>query len=514
MNIADITFDQNDLGRPDLQCARQELAVAILQTFLAPTDHKDWYRLYREPPDKAEIEKRLAPVNKYFALLDPEGPAFMQDLTLEGGEPKPIASLLIDTPGGKTLKDNLDHFVKRGGYSAVCHRCCMIMLYALQSYAPSGGVGHRTGLRGGGPLTTLVEPPEVGATDWQKLWINVLPQSSLQDAYGREYAGTEPGDWTRILPWLQPTRTSERKGSEWYPADIHALHLLWAMPRRIRLDAETLKAGECQSCGCHSEQLITQYKTKNYGNNYDDSCLHPLSPYRTDKKGLRYAIKGKEGGLTYQDWLGISMQNQTPEAEGVSPALVVRDYATKADDYFQQAAFKASLWCFGFDMDNMKARSFYCQRFPLIHLDEVQLDDFHSVVETWLRAAFSAQNALRTYVKEAWFRYAKSVKGTLSQVSAHFWQQTDTAFFAKVAELAEQISRDGAAQSLNVAWWKLLQHHCLKQFDQWALDGPAQDKDMKRIVGAKNKLIKTLNSDKNLKTIKGDRDGQDIPKGV
>ena len=58
MNIADIIFDENDFGRPDLQCARQELAVAILQTFLAPTVHKDWYRLYREPPSKAEIEKR------------------------------------------------------------------------------------------------------------------------------------------------------------------------------------------------------------------------------------------------------------------------------------------------------------------------------------------------------------------------------------------------------------------------------------------------------------------------
>lgn len=507
MNITDIIFGEYKPERPDLYCAQQELAVALLQTSMPPRDYEHWHSLYQNPPTRAELEKNLAPVKEYFQLLNAGGPAFMQDLNLESGEMKPIGSLLIDMPGGKTIKDNLDHFVKRGGYSAVCERCCTLMLYALQTYAPSGGVGHRTGLRGGGPLTTLVEPPQADATVWQKLWINVMPQSSLKEAYGKEYSSVEPAAWPEIFPWLQPTRTSEKKGSEWYPEDIHALHLLWAMPRRIRLDTETLIAGECQCCGSFSERLLTQYKTKNYGNNYDDSCVHPLSPYRVDKKGLRFALKGKEGGLTYQDWLGLVMQTGNPEGAGVYPALVVKDYDIKANHYFPESAEKANIWCFGFDMDNMKARSFYCQRFPLVHLDEEQLDDFHSVVENWILAATSAQQALRTYVKEAWFRHTKSVKGTLYQVSTHFWQQTGMDFFAKVSSLIKNTPHGEALKSLNHTWWKVLQSSCIKQFDQWALDGPAEDKDMKRIVVAKNKLIKALNVDKNLKKIKGDTDG-------
>jgi hypothetical protein len=35
-------------------------------------------------------------------------------------------------------------------------------LFSLQLNAPSGGKGYRTGLRGGGPLTTLIELQDIG----------------------------------------------------------------------------------------------------------------------------------------------------------------------------------------------------------------------------------------------------------------------------------------------------------------------------------------------------------------
>ena len=40
--------------------------------------------------------------------------------------------------------------------------------------------GYRTGLRGGGPLTTLIELQEYQGNQqtplWRKLWLNVMPQ--------------------------------------------------------------------------------------------------------------------------------------------------------------------------------------------------------------------------------------------------------------------------------------------------------------------------------------------------
>ncbi|WP_239500552.1 type I-E CRISPR-associated protein Cse1/CasA, partial [Streptococcus pneumoniae] len=65
----------------------------------------------------------------------------------------------------------------------------------LQTYAPSGGAGHRTSLRGGGPLTTLLAPARKGravATLWDRVWTNV-PDADPD-------AGA--ADPARIFPWL------------------------------------------------------------------------------------------------------------------------------------------------------------------------------------------------------------------------------------------------------------------------------------------------------------------------
>src|SRR5690606_10811453 len=106
----------------------------------------------------------------------PQGLAFLQDFTVLDDEPKELAALLIDAPGGKTLKDNLDHFVKGGTLAGACASCTASALFTLQTNAPSGGVGHRVGLRGGGPLTSLLLPENVHASLWQKLWLNVLTE--------------------------------------------------------------------------------------------------------------------------------------------------------------------------------------------------------------------------------------------------------------------------------------------------------------------------------------------------
>nr|WP_231886596.1 type I-E CRISPR-associated protein Cse1/CasA [Methylomonas methanica] len=70
----------------------------------------------------------------------------------------------------------------------LCPSCAATALFTLQTNAPSGGVGHRVGLRGGGPLTTLVLPKASQTTLWQKLWLNVFNQEDLQSV------DTAPGD--------------------------------------------------------------------------------------------------------------------------------------------------------------------------------------------------------------------------------------------------------------------------------------------------------------------------------
>ena len=102
------------------------------------------------------LAERFAQVRDAF-VLDGAGPRFMQDREELVGGVVPISGLLIDSPGANTIKNNVDLFVKRGRVTTLSRAAAAMSLFALQTFAPSGGAGHRTSLRGGGPLTTL--PP-------------------------------------------------------------------------------------------------------------------------------------------------------------------------------------------------------------------------------------------------------------------------------------------------------------------------------------------------------------------
>src|SRR5690606_18676612 len=92
--------------------------------------------------------------------------------------------------------------VREGRYPALDLPTAAMALYTLQTQAPSGGRGNLTSLRGGGPMSVLVDP---GGGLWPLIWANV-PDGTP----GR------PDD----LPWMRPTRTSEA-GAEYFPQDGH-----------------------------------------------------------------------------------------------------------------------------------------------------------------------------------------------------------------------------------------------------------------------------------------------------
>ncbi len=118
------------------------------------------------------------------------------------------------------------------------------------------------------------------ATLWQRLWLNILPKDDF-DSVGNT-GKNEPED---IFPWLAPTRTSEKKtGQDTYPENASPLQAYWGMPRRIRLDFSETVSGICDICGESGDDLLTRFRTKNYGINYSGSWMHPLSPYNHDPK--------------------------------------------------------------------------------------------------------------------------------------------------------------------------------------------------------------------------------------
>lgn len=284
--------------RPDFQGALYQFLIGLLQTCFAPEDEDEWLEHWRTMPG---LESRFKEVAFAFELENPSHVAFMQDFNLPDSETKTIAALLIEAPGENALKKNTDHFVKRSQTSQLCPSCTAIALFTLQINAPAGGAGIRVGLRGGGPLTTLILPKNPSTTLWQKLWLNVLNQDEIHPA--------ETID-VQVLPWLGKTRISD-KGQQTTPVDVHPLQMYWGMPRRIRL-ADKADGGLCDLCGTSSESLYQTYRTKNYGTNYDGAWVHPLTPYRFDPKkvNLPLSLKGQQGGLGYRYWLGSCCRMQ------------------------------------------------------------------------------------------------------------------------------------------------------------------------------------------------------------
>lgn len=479
-------------SRPDFQGAMYQFLIGLLQTGFAPEDQDEWLEYWDKPPDVDLLRTRLEALSVAFEFDNPGGPAFMQDHALPDGEKKGIASLLIESPGGKTVRDNLDHFVKREAVRHVCKTCAAMAIFTLQTNAPSGGVGHRVGLRGGGPLTTLVLPPDKSPL-WQMLWLNVLDREDAPE-YRQNSASS-------VFPWMGPTRVSDKGGSDTTPENTHFLQAYWGMPRRIwiKFPADAV-IGDCDLCEAHDVELVKDYITRNYGVNYMGAWVHPLTPYRFDPKKEKppLSIKGQLGGLGYRHWLALTLAD---DENGDLAALVVRRYSEQRARELRIQCI-ARVWCFGFDMDNMKARCWYDHTFPLFNLDSGQRKNVLLWAGELITAANDVSNILRKQVKAAWFRRPEDAKGDMNTVVMDFWQSSEPAFY----ELLEQLSNLPGAQGnpppeLYSSWKRTLQDIPLQLFDAWVLDAPIEDMDMKRVIAERDGLRRLINSCKSMKTI-------------
>ncbi len=188
--IAETDVLRPDWPRPDLNLACLEFLVGLV--YLAnPPQGSDGRA---NPPNAVALRQAMEPLTPAFNLLG-NGPRFLQDLELlEGSESTPEI-LFIDSAGASTIKKNADLMVRRGRYETLPLPLAAMALYALQAFAPSGGAGNRTSMRGGGPMVTLVKPAVGGL--WPLVWANVPRGNPLGDS--------DLG----LLPWMRPTATSK-----------------------------------------------------------------------------------------------------------------------------------------------------------------------------------------------------------------------------------------------------------------------------------------------------------------
>jgi CRISPR system Cascade subunit CasA len=431
--IANADVERLDWPRADLNLACMELLIGLVYLAHPCTNRAT-------PPDAATLHAALAPLAPAFNLLG-DGPRFLQDMDPLEGEPNPPDMLFIDSAGTSTAKKNADLMVHRGRYQDLPLPLAAMALYTLQAFAPSGGAGNRTSMRGGGPMVTLVRPEADGL--WPLIWANVPHGTTL------------PASDLHKLPWMRETVSSKPKGVVMVPDEgsqsALAPEVFFGQPRRLRLVAEG--------------GMVTGIIQQTYGNNYQQ-WRHPLSPYYTDAKGQTLPVHPKPGGFGYRNWRGVLLTSK----KGLKPQTLT----TYLGD---MKAAKCSLIVAGWAMDNMKPQDFIWSQQPVFTLSEEAEFAATDMVEAAEAAGYALKNCVTVTKGADDNRALAALEG--------FYSATQAPFEALLAKMAA----DGVVR--NEAWLQALRKAALAEFDAAVLPGLPDLAESKRegAINARGKLV-------------------------
>ena len=415
--IAEADVLRPDWPRPDLNLACYELLIGLVYLAHPPKGIDD----RANPPNAAVLRRAMEPLAPAFNLLG-DGPRFLQDLEPLEGEGSPPDMLFIDSAGASAAKQNADVMVRRGRYETLSLPLAAMALYTMQAFAPAGGAGNRTSLRGGGPMVTLVKPAGEGL--WPLVWANVPRGEPLR-----------PDDLSE-LPWMRPTETSEPVGktsritvpTSDSPTKL-APEVFFGQPRRLRLVAQ--------------DDAVIRVIQKPWGTNYEvEAWRHPLTPYY--RMGTKFLPRHPKPGLFgYRNWRGVIFQTET----GLRPA-VLEQYLRHSE------GARCSLVVAGWAMDKMKPRDFLWSEQPVFPLAEEEEDRAAAAVEAAEQAGDAVAACVRNGVGEG-------------AVTSGAGQRAREAFFtATQSEFEEMLEAMSAGKPFAArAWVAVLREAALPIFD-------------------------------------------------
>ncbi|MCB1508835.1 MAG: type I-E CRISPR-associated protein Cse1/CasA [Hyphomicrobiaceae bacterium] len=466
--------------RSDFNAACFELAIGVAALALDLARPEDWHDEWCEPDGPEALADKIAPFVHAFAFLG-EGPCFLQDLAPLPGDPNPVEALLIDTPGANGQKKNADLLTHGGRYPQLGLPAAAMALYTLQQFAPSGGAGNRTSMRGGGPMTCLVLPGAHQDGTPACLWDIVLANLPLvTDGVPRQKL-------ERVFPWLAPTLTSGKDtgGQVIHENDprVHPLQAFFGMPRRLRLVAGETE-GTCAMTG-ETGPVVTGFVQVPYGVNYG-LWSHPLTPYRRLKpEGEPYPAKPKSAHMGYRDWVSVTYGD--PVSKTADPAQNVQHLLKRSAELRQKPCTRADprLRIAGWAMSNMEAIAFLDSEQPLyLAEDEGAAKALAGFALQMAGAADFAAGLLRNALRRALFSENASVdtaKGLFHAARASFYAETESAFHQHLGHLNE----DGGHRGEALRRWLHKMHDVAERlFDDATADVEANGDAMRRIADA------------------------------
>jgi len=453
--IADPDVLRPDWPRPDLNLACLELLVGLMYLAHPPQGSDD----RANPPEPGVLRDAMAPLAPAFDLLG-DGPRFLQDLEpLEGREWRPD-QLFIDSAGNETIRNNQDVMVRRDRYPELCLPLAAMALYTLQAFAPQGGSGHRTSLRGGGPMVCLVRPEAEGLSPL--VWANV--------PHGEPLTPNE----LNALPWMRPTKVSKRVGGQVVESLPESGSLsrpdpevFFSQPRRIRL--------------AERNGLVTHFIQERYGAKYPKHLWHhPLTPYYV--KGTDFRPRHPEpGNFGYRHWRGVVLQSDN-HRRPAALAQYLRDVENG----------DCSLIVGGWAMNKATAGDFVWSEQPVFRLPSRGVEDCacyvveaaeQGAVELARKVSLAASEGRRN--KKSGKREGREKAGAGLRASERFFTETQAAF-------EEVLVRMSAGEPFTPErWLSELRRAAITIFDAEVTPGLADLSEARRTaaIGARRQLL-------------------------
>lgn len=470
--------------RPDFQGALHEFMVGLLGVALQ-VDDRQWEELWREPPTTDTLRTALDRLPAAFGL-DGDGGRFFQAFPaddIDAATPLPIEELLVDSKTS-TL------FVKQGRVERMCRPAAAMAVMTMQTYAPEGGRGHLTSVRGGGPLTTLIDPrlDELGEQRahelplWKMLWANVETARQVASR-SPDSKHNAPRD---VFPWLASVASGAAAKIAVVEASTNPWQAYFGLPRRIRLDFDG--PGRCDLTGLEDEVTVTTFRLRPNGVRYG-TWRHPLSPHYQSPSREMLPVHGQPGGVAWRDWLGMTFG--TEDGKRV-PAAVVSSFGRRGKVI---GVREARIHAFGYDTNKAKVRGWTDATQPIFASpagDEAGAVLIRDTATRLVEGTSIAASMLEGAVKRALFQSSDDVSGDLSAVRAELWAGTEAEFFSIMRSVSAPGTESSAVDTMCQRFARTLVAVAFPTFDRWCPGDESTPQAMRRVVAARHELSRAL----------------------
>ncbi|MEK6700083.1 MAG: type I-E CRISPR-associated protein Cse1/CasA [Nitrospirota bacterium] len=254
------------LPRDDMELAAVQLLICMTQVLLTPKSIDELKRRIAKPLTETDYDAAIKPFHDWFQLDHPTQP-FMQVRGLAAKDVTPLDKLMA----GLTGATNCCFVNEPDLATGLCPGCSAIVLFNQATCTPGFGGGFKDPLRGGTPITTLIQGPHLR----QMVWLNVLCESEV----------------ARLIPWdnatkqQKPTWIDPIKDGDIPAQSIGLKRGLFWQPAYVELLSPVKAGSACSSCGLDTEYIFTGFKKAKFSSyKVDGTWPHPHSAKVLERK--------------------------------------------------------------------------------------------------------------------------------------------------------------------------------------------------------------------------------------